>query len=222
MHIRCERGSIPEPRGQHERNQGLLRKSRSGDEATILQTLKEGSEKGVLRHEAMHSGTTTGDRTNTQRRANNVPLCGKEAILSRPKNTRRMLKWKFELEAFNITYRPRTSICSEVLANFIAERPNEEGPSMEAPAEGGNPRTVDPIQRRVIMPRRVRSRTHPHKPRKGGIHLCTKSLEEGGDFSADLDKNLFKLASFSLRLCPSFNVWRIVASSPLLLFLRRP
>ncbi|GJV42365.1 reverse transcriptase domain-containing protein [Tanacetum coccineum] len=31
-------------------------------------------------------------------------------ILSRPENIRRILKWKFKLEAFDITYRPRTSI----------------------------------------------------------------------------------------------------------------
>ncbi|GJV32953.1 reverse transcriptase domain-containing protein [Tanacetum coccineum] len=31
-------------------------------------------------------------------------------ILSRPENTERILKWKFKLEVFDITYRPRTSI----------------------------------------------------------------------------------------------------------------
>ncbi|GJV10992.1 reverse transcriptase domain-containing protein [Tanacetum coccineum] len=49
-------------------------------------------------------------------------------ILSRPKNTGRMLKWKFELEAFDITYRPRTSIRSQVLADFIAEKPDKKEP----------------------------------------------------------------------------------------------
>nr|GEX71272.1 reverse transcriptase domain-containing protein [Tanacetum cinerariifolium] len=56
-------------------------------------------------------------------------------ILSRPKNTRIMLKWKFKLEAFDITYRPKTSIRGQILADFIAERPDEEGPSMEVQAE---------------------------------------------------------------------------------------
>ncbi|GJU08032.1 reverse transcriptase domain-containing protein [Tanacetum coccineum] len=46
-----------------------------------------------------------------------------------------MLKWKFELEAFEITYRTRTSIRGQVLADFIAERPDEEDPPIEAPAE---------------------------------------------------------------------------------------
>ncbi|GKB00437.1 reverse transcriptase domain-containing protein [Tanacetum coccineum] len=48
--------------------------------------------------------------------------------MSQPKNTRRILKWRFKLKAFDITYRPRTSIRSQVLADFIAERPDEDGP----------------------------------------------------------------------------------------------
>ncbi|GKA17829.1 reverse transcriptase domain-containing protein [Tanacetum coccineum] len=59
----------------------------------------------------------------------------REAILSRSENTRRMLKWKFELEAFDNTYRPRMSIRSQVLAEFITERTDEEDPAIEAPAE---------------------------------------------------------------------------------------
>ncbi|GJZ91538.1 reverse transcriptase domain-containing protein [Tanacetum coccineum] len=60
-------------------------------------------------------------------------------ILSRPENTGRMLKWKFELEAFDITYRPRTSIRGQILADFIAEKPNEEGPSEEVQAKEAIP-----------------------------------------------------------------------------------
>ncbi|GKA23479.1 reverse transcriptase domain-containing protein [Tanacetum coccineum] len=60
-------------------------------------------------------------------------------ILSRPENTGRMLKWNFELEAFDITYRPRTSIHGQILADFIAERPYEEGPSMKVQAEEAIP-----------------------------------------------------------------------------------
>ncbi|GKB95403.1 reverse transcriptase domain-containing protein [Tanacetum coccineum] len=63
-------------------------------------------------------------------------------ILSWSKNTRRMLKWKFELEAFDNTYRPRTSIRGQVLAKFIAERPDEEDPAMEAPAEDKNEKSL--------------------------------------------------------------------------------
>ncbi|GJV71264.1 reverse transcriptase domain-containing protein [Tanacetum coccineum] len=52
-------------------------------------------------------------------------------ILSRSENTRRMLKWKFKLEAFDITYRSRTSIRGQVLADFIAKKPDEGGSSMK-------------------------------------------------------------------------------------------
>ncbi|GJT19342.1 reverse transcriptase domain-containing protein [Tanacetum coccineum] len=38
----------------------------------------------------------------------------------------RMLKWKFELEGYDIQYRPRTSIKGQILADFIVERPDEE------------------------------------------------------------------------------------------------
>ncbi|GJY02528.1 reverse transcriptase domain-containing protein [Tanacetum coccineum] len=40
----------------------------------------------------------------------------------------RMLKWKFELEGYDIQYRPRTSIKGQILAYFIVERPDEESP----------------------------------------------------------------------------------------------
>ncbi|GJY79482.1 reverse transcriptase domain-containing protein [Tanacetum coccineum] len=52
-------------------------------------------------------------------------------ILSRPENTERILKWKFKLEAFDITYRPRTLIRGQILADSIAEKPEEVGPSAE-------------------------------------------------------------------------------------------
>ncbi|GKD02212.1 reverse transcriptase domain-containing protein [Tanacetum coccineum] len=40
----------------------------------------------------------------------------------------RMLKWKFELEGYDIQYRPRTAIKGQILADFIMERPEEESP----------------------------------------------------------------------------------------------
>ncbi|GJX79524.1 reverse transcriptase domain-containing protein [Tanacetum coccineum] len=42
---------------------------------------------------------------------------------------------EFELEAFDITYRPRTSIRGQILVDFITERPDEEGPSIEVQIE---------------------------------------------------------------------------------------
>ncbi|GJR15768.1 hypothetical protein Tco_0798420 [Tanacetum coccineum] len=48
-------------------------------------------------------------------------------ILSRPNNAERMLKWTFKLEVFDISYRLRTCIHGQVLADFIMERPEDEG-----------------------------------------------------------------------------------------------
>ncbi|GKC70898.1 reverse transcriptase domain-containing protein [Tanacetum coccineum] len=50
-----------------------------------------------------------------------------------------MLKWKFELEAFDITYRPRTSIYGQVLADLIAERLEEDGLPIETQIEEAIP-----------------------------------------------------------------------------------
>ncbi|GJV72530.1 reverse transcriptase domain-containing protein [Tanacetum coccineum] len=56
-------------------------------------------------------------------------------ILSRPENARRMAKWTFQLGAFDINYRPRTSIRGQILADFIAEGPDEDGPPIGIPVE---------------------------------------------------------------------------------------
>ncbi|GKG36778.1 reverse transcriptase domain-containing protein, partial [Tanacetum coccineum] len=37
-----------------------------------------------------------------------------------------MLKWKFELEGYDIQYRPRTVIKGQILVDFIVEQPEEE------------------------------------------------------------------------------------------------
>nr|GEX89159.1 reverse transcriptase domain-containing protein [Tanacetum cinerariifolium] len=49
-------------------------------------------------------------------------------LLSNPKVTGRLLKWRFELEEHDIQYRPRTSIKGQILANFIMERPEDGAP----------------------------------------------------------------------------------------------
>ncbi|GJR34747.1 reverse transcriptase domain-containing protein [Tanacetum coccineum] len=56
-------------------------------------------------------------------------------ILSRLENARRMVKWTFKLGAFDISYRPQTSIHGQVLADFIAERLKEDDPSKETPTK---------------------------------------------------------------------------------------
>ncbi|GKE85397.1 reverse transcriptase domain-containing protein [Tanacetum coccineum] len=49
-------------------------------------------------------------------------------LLSSSEISGRMLKWKFELEGYDIQYRPRTPIKGQILADFIVERPKEESP----------------------------------------------------------------------------------------------
>ncbi|GJU17827.1 reverse transcriptase domain-containing protein [Tanacetum coccineum] len=55
-----------------------------------------------------------------------------------------MLKWKFELEGYDIQYRPRTSIKGQILADFFVERPDEESPDelMAEPEELPEPWTL--------------------------------------------------------------------------------
>ncbi|GJX15442.1 hypothetical protein Tco_0216274 [Tanacetum coccineum] len=40
----------------------------------------------------------------------------------------RNAEWKFELEGYDIQYRPRTAIKGQILADFIVERPEEDSP----------------------------------------------------------------------------------------------
>nr|GEV64074.1 reverse transcriptase domain-containing protein [Tanacetum cinerariifolium] len=49
-------------------------------------------------------------------------------LLSNPKVTRRLLKWRFELGEHDIQYRPRTSVKGQILADFIVERPEDDAP----------------------------------------------------------------------------------------------
>ncbi|GKB53620.1 reverse transcriptase domain-containing protein [Tanacetum coccineum] len=48
-------------------------------------------------------------------------------LLSSSEMSWRMLKWRFELEGYDIQYRPRTAIKGQILADFV-ERPEEESP----------------------------------------------------------------------------------------------
>ncbi|GKE26195.1 reverse transcriptase domain-containing protein [Tanacetum coccineum] len=65
-------------------------------------------------------------------------------LLSKSKISGRMLKWKFELEGYDIQYRPRISIKGQILADFIMERPEEESPDelMAEPEELPEPWTL--------------------------------------------------------------------------------
>ncbi|GJY96148.1 reverse transcriptase domain-containing protein [Tanacetum coccineum] len=55
-----------------------------------------------------------------------------------------MLKWKFELEGYDIQYRPRASIKGQKLADFIVERPEEDSSNepMTKPGEIPEPWTI--------------------------------------------------------------------------------
>ncbi|GJY24807.1 reverse transcriptase domain-containing protein [Tanacetum coccineum] len=65
-------------------------------------------------------------------------------LLSNSEITGRMLKWKFELEGYDIQYMPRTSIKGQILADFIVEGPKEESPDelMTEPEELPEPWTL--------------------------------------------------------------------------------
>ncbi|GKB57896.1 reverse transcriptase domain-containing protein [Tanacetum coccineum] len=65
-------------------------------------------------------------------------------LLSSSEISGRMLKWKFELEGYDIQYRPRTAIKGQILADFIVERPEEESPDelMTEPEEIPEPWTL--------------------------------------------------------------------------------
>ncbi|GJS26155.1 reverse transcriptase domain-containing protein, partial [Tanacetum coccineum] len=65
-------------------------------------------------------------------------------LLSSSEISGRMLKWKFELEGYDIQYRPRTAIKGQILADFIVERPEEESPDelMAEPEEPPEPWTL--------------------------------------------------------------------------------
>ncbi|GJR80286.1 reverse transcriptase domain-containing protein [Tanacetum coccineum] len=65
-------------------------------------------------------------------------------LLSSSEISGRMLKWKFELEGYDIQYRPRTSIKGQIQADFIVERPEEKSPDepMTEPEEILEPWTL--------------------------------------------------------------------------------
>ncbi|GJV77743.1 hypothetical protein Tco_1509327 [Tanacetum coccineum] len=55
------------------------------------------------------------------------------ALVYASRRLTRMAKWHFELSAYGINYRPRTSIRDQVLADFISKRPDEDAPPVETP-----------------------------------------------------------------------------------------
>nr|GEV34226.1 reverse transcriptase domain-containing protein [Tanacetum cinerariifolium] len=89
-----------------------------------LESLNRGG-KGISGHKTMHHGTTNGTGIKLQFNGKASASLG-----TRLKETKKILS-----EAFDITYRPKSSIRSQVLADFIAERPEEDGPPKNEEAE---------------------------------------------------------------------------------------
>nr|GEW18318.1 reverse transcriptase domain-containing protein [Tanacetum cinerariifolium] len=104
-------------------------------------------------------------------------------IMSRPKNTRIMLKWKFKLEAFDITYRSRISICGQILADFITERLDGEGPSMEVQAEevlGSENKKVDALEQNRVHKLRPPHQTSLGRNTKKKVNRKEGNLSSSG------------------------------------------
>ncbi|GKB93802.1 reverse transcriptase domain-containing protein [Tanacetum coccineum] len=80
----------------------------------------------------------------TEREGKQMPVYFIKQLLSNSEITERMLKWKFELEGYDIQYKPRISIKGQILADYIMERPEEESPDelTTEPEELPKPRTL--------------------------------------------------------------------------------
>ncbi|GKD62823.1 reverse transcriptase domain-containing protein, partial [Tanacetum coccineum] len=63
-------------------------------------------------------------------------------IMSRPDVAGRLQKWSVMLGEHNITYRPRTSVKGQILADFLVEKPNENPPNTPVVATPPEPWTL--------------------------------------------------------------------------------
>ncbi|GJW98320.1 reverse transcriptase domain-containing protein [Tanacetum coccineum] len=73
-------------------------------------------------------------------------------LLSSSEISGRMLKWKFELEGYDIQYRPRTAIKGQILADFIVEHGRkEESPDDLDGHQRCLPGRVDSVNRRLVL-----------------------------------------------------------------------
>ncbi|GJU30440.1 hypothetical protein Tco_1174029 [Tanacetum coccineum] len=84
-----------------------------------------------------------------------------------------MLKWKFELEGYDIQYRPRTAIKGQILADFIVERPEEESPDelMQKPERYFRSQWKRVFHRRHVLRRRLVAGPDTNKSGMGRIHI---------------------------------------------------
>ncbi|GJV57465.1 reverse transcriptase domain-containing protein [Tanacetum coccineum] len=63
-------------------------------------------------------------------------------IMSRPDVAGRLQKWSVMLGEHNITYRPRTSVKGQILADFLVEKPDENPPNTPVVATPPEPWTL--------------------------------------------------------------------------------
>ncbi|GKA49271.1 reverse transcriptase domain-containing protein [Tanacetum coccineum] len=111
-------------------------------------------------------------------------------LLSSSEISGRMLKWKFELEGYDIQYRPRTAIKGQILADFIVERPERVSGRTHS-RTGSTTGAVDVVHRRLIMRRRLRSRTNTNKSGRGRIHHDANEEQMGvKNLQAHVDSRL--------------------------------
>ncbi|GJU14750.1 hypothetical protein Tco_1142716 [Tanacetum coccineum] len=118
--------------------------------------MDDGRRGSIPRNETVHYKTPNAYRSKAKRRVDHVPLCG-ERSNHRSVNRKRLTanvslfcqpcttnsgnqlqlneKISTRSGAFDVNYRPQTSIYGQILADFIVERPEEDGPPLGIPVE---------------------------------------------------------------------------------------
>ncbi|GJV55503.1 reverse transcriptase domain-containing protein [Tanacetum coccineum] len=140
----------------------------------------------------------------------------KKLVLALVHATRRLRRYfqahPVVMEAFDITYRPRTSIRSQILANFIAEKPNEDGPLMEVKAEEIKviPGTM------VAMRRSNASEIRVNEIHEGScnMHFGPRSMVAKATRSGYYSSTMHKVARNIIRACNDCQTHRPVPRNP--------
>ncbi|GJY82347.1 hypothetical protein Tco_0495723 [Tanacetum coccineum] len=144
MHIWCGRRSVPRPRSQHARNQSLSKKSRSGDEAAITPSIERSgsSKRSPIDEKGLATSTSLFRQPCLASPRNKLQFNGKTGFSTgtRYKKAEEILSGTPDGGNHRPTHQTdlvtqKTSIRSQILADFIAERPDEEDPPMETPIE---------------------------------------------------------------------------------------
>ncbi|GJV19091.1 hypothetical protein Tco_1368111 [Tanacetum coccineum] len=126
VHLRCRRRDVLRPYRQHARNQGMPEKSRGTEAERAFQEMKQ-----CIAELSQLTGK------NHKKGTNNVSLRGRAIE-----------------RAFDINYRPRTAIRGQVLADFIAKRPDEDGAQTKVHVKEIIPDPWTLSMDGILMPRR--------------------------------------------------------------------